>query len=428
MSATASPRWTGNCYQCHRERDVETRPTHAMQVLCDDCASRPHRPPRGWIDLPAEPNGLSASGSAEPEPEIAFVTFAELNNQTPDEPPWVWSGYLAAGAITMLAGKPKSGKSTLACALIEAIDAKTPTFLGREVRGGPVVYVSEESSVTLKPKLPASQRSAVLTRTWPKPSWPALVQAATDKASEIDAALICIDALSFWAGFGPDAEKDAGAAQAIMSALTAATQKGFAVLLVHHQRKSGGEDGDAVRGSGAIFASVDQLLELERCDEDAAANQRQLVSVGRWEPPPVLLIDRRPDTHAWRVIGEAESRQDGRARSLRDRVLRAIPQDEGITMTELSEVIEANRNDWHRELKTLIGEGLVERTGKGVAGNPYLHTKSISKVSTDTDTAIRNQSVFPSKGYGLTDSVSQNLKTDPGDDELVERAEHVLAR
>jgi hypothetical protein len=51
----AATRWTGACYHCGREREVESRPSHAMKALCDDCAARPHRLPStsGLEDPPA---------------------------------------------------------------------------------------------------------------------------------------------------------------------------------------------------------------------------------------------------------------------------------------------------------------------------------------------------------------------------------------
>jgi hypothetical protein len=76
--------------------------------------------------------------------------------------------------------------------------------------------------------------------------------------------------------------------QSTIGALGAATGAGLAVLLVHHQRKGGGQDGDAVRGSGAIFAAVDMLIEVERPTGDGTpATHRQLVATGRWQNAPV---------------------------------------------------------------------------------------------------------------------------------------------
>ena len=46
-----------------------------------------------------------------------------------------------------------------------------------------------------------------------------------------------------------------------MTPLIDATRAGLAVLLVHHQRKAGGEDGDAIRGSSALAGATDANVE-----------------------------------------------------------------------------------------------------------------------------------------------------------------------
>jgi hypothetical protein len=113
---------------------------------------------------PGDPRADNAGGGRA----LAFVTAAELRRATPVEPPWVWRHYIAAGTLTVLAGKPKTGKSTLAFAfafaLVEALAAGADTFLGCQLAGGPVVYVSEEGAASLRHKLPDSDRVHVLTR------------------------------------------------------------------------------------------------------------------------------------------------------------------------------------------------------------------------------------------------------------------------
>lgn len=324
---------------------------------------------------------------------LPFVGAADLRDYTPDEPEWLWRGYLAVGAVTLLAGKPKSGKSTLACALVDAMVAHADTFLGREI-GDPlvIVYVSEEGPTTLAHKLPASNRVRVLTRdaAWPKPTWPALVAAAATEAHRLSTSLIIIDALSFWASFGPDQEKDAGAAQKVMDALTAATRDGITVLLIHHQRKAGGEDGDAVRGSGAIFGAVDMLVEIERCGEDAPPGHRRLVATGRWSgAPPVLVVDRDPEHAAWRVIGEAEDRGGSATLTMRDRVLRALPDEEpGSTERELGDLLDVDKRKFGTTLRALVKEDVVERSGDGVPGQPFRYRRTCpAEVSRASDTS-----------------------------------------
>jgi hypothetical protein len=42
---------------------------------------------------------------------LSFVGADELRANTPAEPSWTWTGYVAPGSVTLLAARPKVGKS-----------------------------------------------------------------------------------------------------------------------------------------------------------------------------------------------------------------------------------------------------------------------------------------------------------------------------
>jgi hypothetical protein len=312
---------------------------------------------------------------------IEFVSWHALHQAAPDEPGWVWQGYVARNAITMAAGKPKAGKSTLVCALSEAVDAGAATFLSRPITGGPVIYVSEEAGVTLKPKLPPSTESRVLTRDqmWPRPGWGALVEAIVAESREIDAVLLVIDSYVFWAQLAEGQENDASINQQMIASLVEAANAGLAVILVHHHRKSGGEGGDAVRGSGGIFAAVDALLEVERI-EKAPPRQRQLVATGRWpHMAPVLIVDHDEATGAWGVVGQADDRQHAGTMHIRQALLELLPiAGAGLTNAEIEEETGMHKLDYHEHLTALVKQGLVGVKGRGVKGDPHRHHRELT--------------------------------------------------
>jgi hypothetical protein len=57
-------RWYGVCYGCSHEREIESRPTHAMQALCDRCAAKPHRPPTVTTDEVADDASIDGARPA----------------------------------------------------------------------------------------------------------------------------------------------------------------------------------------------------------------------------------------------------------------------------------------------------------------------------------------------------------------------------
>ena len=363
------------------------------------------RLPEG-IDEPVQNGG----GPSERQ-SLRWRWSNEITASAPPEPDWIFDGYIARGTKTMLAGLPKGGKTTSAAALIEAITSGAESFLGRRVEAGSVVLLSEEGDETLAPKLRAlpDGRVRVLNRdaAWPKPPWPELIADATREALEIGAVLLVIDSLAFWAALAPEREKDPGATQAIMDALDEATRGGLAVLLVHHQRKSQGEHGTAVRGSGALAGAVDVLIEYERVEN--APRQRRLVASSRWpQTPDVLIIDYDRHDGTWRVVGEAADRGESDRMGSRERLLGALPAEPpGATEGELAVLLDLDKRKISEPLRSLLGEE-VERVGQGKRGDPFRYYRKAAPDSApgkgrndDSDSALpvreaeSNQSALP---------------------------------
>jgi len=84
MSAVTSPRWVGPCYQCHREREIETRYDHAALTLCDERASQPPRKPSAVeLNHPAQTtsNGRRATADGHRNRPAAGATGDTANAQ-----------------------------------------------------------------------------------------------------------------------------------------------------------------------------------------------------------------------------------------------------------------------------------------------------------------------------------------------------------
>lgn len=323
----------------------------------------------------ASPGGFAEQARSP----LVFLTPAELRAQTPAAVDWIWWDYLARRTVTLLAGKPKAGKSTLAMALARAI-AGGVEFLGRPTTRTGVVYVTEEAGSTLLHKLPTDEPNLhLLTRdnAWPKPEWRDLIAAAVEHAEATDSGVLVIDTLAFWAALGAEQEKDAGAAQAAMEAPLEAAAQDLAVLIPTHTRKGGGDDGDAVRGSSAFAGTADVILELERPQGTGHGRQRVLAALGRFpQTPGALLIDHDAATDSWRVVGEGVDRHDARAICDREALLEHLPADEqGLTRDELEAEIDSPHRQWAPQMQKLIDEGFATRDGEGRKGDPYRYRR-----------------------------------------------------
>jgi hypothetical protein len=74
---------------------------------------------------------------------LSVVPVAELLAEPVEETPWLVEGLLPQGGLSILAGKPKAGKSTLARCVTLAVARGNPV-LGRVTNAGPVVYLGLE--------------------------------------------------------------------------------------------------------------------------------------------------------------------------------------------------------------------------------------------------------------------------------------------
>ena len=328
-------------------------------------------PPRPMEVAPLSELELDVDDPAPVERAVRFTPSDRLLANVPPDPEFVWSGALVARSVTMPAGKPKAGKSTLLFALAKAVAERQGSFLGRALRGGPVVYASEESRATLGSTFPRHPDIHLLTRedAWPKPTWSALIGAAVDAARQVGAVLVIIDTFSFFNGLGRDEEKDAAAGRLVEEFGAELARTDAAGVLNHHHRKQGGEDGDALRGATAITAAVDCFCEIERIP-DAPANHRRLVVTSRWTQPPVLVFEWDREA-GYRVLGEAEDRDGTSEVGWRERLLGAIPADIVGVATEDLEKVLGDKRKWFPTLTKLMDERRADRYGEGKKGSPF---------------------------------------------------------
>jgi hypothetical protein len=193
-------------------------------------------------------------------------------------------GLLVRKQITLVASIPKGGKSTLTTAIVRdllvgglCLDRKThlqpdedilwlveeprDVFIHRLVHefGVPAEVLGTRLLVAYRRELRAPQN-------WPSFMADLILKlVARREATARRIGLVIIDTFSAWTGLEGDQEKQEGAInQAFAPIGQLADATGAAVLVNHHTRKAGGEDGLSVRGSTAITASVDTIVEVQR--------------------------------------------------------------------------------------------------------------------------------------------------------------------
>jgi hypothetical protein len=208
---------------------------------------------------------------------------------------WIWEGYIARGHQTLFSALWKVGKSTLIAQLLKAIQ-EGKSLAGKETKPVKVLVLSEESEgiwARRKDELDLDLDCWV----WCRPikqklnyyQWVELLEESADFCEKNDIGLFIIDTLSgFW---NVKDENSASEVDAALIPINNLLKKNIAVLLVHHFRKSGGQEGVASRGSGALGSRADILIEFSRLDgSNINDTQRILRAFSRFEETPNEVV------------------------------------------------------------------------------------------------------------------------------------------
>ena len=304
----------------------------------------------------------------------AFETAADPK-VTAHEVKWVVRGYVAEGSITLLTGRAKaSGKSTLTTAMVARI-LDGHHFLGMGTQKSPVVYLTEERDTFTE----LLKRSGVLGR----PDFRFLrydpardatfaeqVLAAKRLAKEIGAKVLVVDTIAQFLALRGDTENEAGAALEALKPLQEAARDGLAVIALHHEKKGGGDVGEAGRGSSAFAGAVDIILSLRRPEGQTSPKVRVINSLSRYDcTPDTLFIELTENGYERReeaaVISSAVEKT----------LLEGAPTEEtsAVPVVQLIDPTKVKESTARKVATKLVDEGKLKRKGGGKKGDPHLY-------------------------------------------------------
>lgn len=295
---------------------------------------------------------------------------------------WIWEGFLAKGHLTLFSALWKSGKSTLVSQLLKAIqDGKF--FAGQRTYPSKVLILSEESETMwarrrdeLNLGLESWLVSRPIKRRLNYEEWIKLLKKSADFCEEKNVNLLVIDTLSgFWNVMD---ENNASFVSSALLPINELLEKNIAVLLVHHFRKSGGSEGVATRGSGALGSYADILIEFSRISgENPNDPQRQLRNFSRFEETPTEVVIEMVDGEYITLGTRAEVSKEAKIK----RVLLILDDSEelGLTVSEIRDSWdpeEYGRRPSKRTIRNYIDSLLVDGRAKQVGEKIVGKTKA----------------------------------------------------
>ncbi len=280
---------------------------------------------------------------------------------------------MPSAGTSLLIGKPKVGKSTLARTIALKV-ARGEPVLGRATLQTPVLYLVMEEK---RSEIAEWFRTAEATT---EPLWLYVGQKVEEPcafvaghAAQRDVRLVIVDPLHALLG-ASDINDYFRVNRAITPLIELARGEGIHLMLLHHQGKGDRGGGDRVLGSTALFGAVDALITMTRTDDAFLVDSIQ--RYGTDLEPTQLARD-----EATGILGVAGTVTRMRDRAVEDLILERLG-DGSMTESELRESIQKNTVVVHRVLRQMLESedaacSLV-RTGSGRRANPYRYSRRVT--------------------------------------------------
>ena len=299
---------------------------------------------------------------------------------------YVVDGLFPAGALSLVVGRPKAGKSLLMVDLLASV-ALGEAFLERATTQGPAIYVPAEDALRLV-------RDRLWVRLGPERDVPLYVVPAdgsVDQSIRLDdpasfarlaatialyqPRIVVLDPLRELHRQRENESDDMAAVLRPLRQLAHDTETHIA--MIHHRNKHATDASLASRGSSAIAGGVDLVITLELSDEssDASLTPDQTMTLrveGRYGPRQRLGA-RLGTGLRWRSV-DPRMADD---LSVRDRLIRHLEATgEELSADDLADVLGTPKKTVQSTLGPLVRERRVARCGAGTKGDAYRYRTS----------------------------------------------------
>ena len=355
-----------------------------------------------WIDLPGLPNKGDLSDWAAafddpteagerlavmieqaepyevPTPPSSIISAADLLRLEIPEIKWAVKGIIPEG-LTILAGKPKMGKSILALNLCIAVALGTKALGYANTEQGAVFYLAlEDVKRRLKSRLKdclmddsteglTVPKKLSFATEWPRMGAGGLSKLDREISAVGDVRMVVIDTLKMIRPIEKANKRlyDLDY-EPIQRLKTLADKHGIAVVVIHHLRKSAGEDVmDTMSGSFGLTGASDTNIVVSRTTKLADA---KLHIVGRDIEAAEYAMEFTPDVLSWNIIGHAD---DVARTQNQQAIIDAVKEAGEITRSEIANETELKPNYISKTLQKLIKDNVVMKIDRNKYGPAY---------------------------------------------------------
>ncbi len=326
---------------------------------------------KDWNDIHRERGTEAVKGAIENAKSVAFGLPLESVGALLSAPAvkrdWLVEDVFVAGSISVLAARPKAGKSTFSRDLAVCV-ARGKPFLGKNTKRGPVILLDLEGK---REELTESLRGLscevddeihILCGIAPQDA----IGLLRRDAMRLKPSLIVVDTLQRLARVR-DLNDYAATTTALEPFISIARDSGAHVMLLHHSGRADGYGVDAPMGSTAISGSVDTIAVLKR-KEDGVRTLSTVQRYGQDLEPSLLTMDKDGHVHLGGTVLEAETR------AAEKRVEKFVRDNRGTTQQEIKEGVEGRWSIVRGAITAMVGDKRLIREGEGKKGEPYLYS------------------------------------------------------
>lgn len=314
---------------------------------------------------------------------FSFEPIGLLIAKPTQPPPFLIDGFLIEGGLSIFAGKPKEGKSTLVRHILKAI-AYGEEFCGISTKKGNCLYLAlEEHEHFLKEhfvNLGCDKNDDQISVRFSVHGYneKEILESLKNEIQQFNCRLLVIDpAIKLFPKLEVNNYEDVSQAVGHLHAL--ARENNCHILLVHHTNKSQGGGFDKVLGSTAWFSSVDTAVLVERFDDLGTFVSRQRYGFD--------IEKMYFKLNAQKTISEFGLFKELHPENIKNLLVTLFesPATE-LSIEQICEKIQSKKQTVLDCLKEQIADGVLEKIGQGLKNKPYIYRK------------CRSQPTFPISG------------------------------
>ena len=279
--------------------------------------------------------------------------------------------WIDRGTVSMIAGRPKTGKSWLGLGMAIAV-ACGGSWLGYPTVKGSVIYLAlEDNEVRLKNRLEMLSLGSVydnlvLVTKIKRTALGGITQLMRLIDQVGDVSLVVIDTYQM---FRSDISRNSMIYQedykSISEIKELAKMTKVAVVLIHHLRKYQMMETDdiveRILGSTGIIGALDTIMVL---DKPRMSNIGNLLRTGRDVGEMMFAVEFRPEDGTWKMLGSTEKYMNERTRDAIVDVFKKSKVDI-LSIYEIAEMTGIQRATVRKALSRMSDEGLIVRIDRG---------------------------------------------------------------